>query len=135
MEKHSHKNLDLIHSFFESYNRKDMGALEEILHEEITWNIPGEHPLSGLKKGMGAVLEYFREMEYYQFRASGIVMGVNDDYVVDCHRNWTDFNGERFEVTSCLLWKIEDRKIKEVYNFPGDQNSVNVFFLKNRRLP
>ncbi len=132
MEK-QHKNLELIHSFFMAYNQKDMKALESILHPEITWNIPGEHPLSGLKSGVGEVLEYFMEMEYYKFQAANLVIGVNDSYVVDCHQNWTDFNGERFEAMSCLLWKIQGGKIKEVFNFSGDQKAINDFFVKNRR--
>lgn len=132
MEK-QHKNLDLIHSFFIAYNQKDMEVLKVILHPEITWNIPGEHPLSGLKTGIKEVLEYFKEMEYYQFQAANLVIGVNDFFVVDCHQNWTDFNGQRFEVMSCLLWKIVEGKIKEVYNFPGDQKAVNDFFVKNSR--
>lgn len=134
MEKRQHQNIELIHSFFLAYNQKDMKTLESILDPEINWFIPGEHPLSGSKKGVGGVLEYFKEMEYYQFQASTIVMGVDDGYVVDCHRNWTDFNGERFETKSCLLWRIEEGKIKEVFNFPSDQKSVNEFFFKNRRL-
>ncbi|SHO65082.1 nuclear transport factor 2 family protein [Algoriphagus zhangzhouensis] len=132
MEK-QHKNLELIHSFFIAYNQKDMEALEGVLDPEITWNIPGEHPLCGLKVGVEEVLGYFKEMEYYQFQAANLVLGVNDSFVVDCHQNWTDFKGERFEVMSCLLWKIKGGKIVEVYNFPGDQKAVNDFFIANRR--
>ncbi|WP_268036612.1 nuclear transport factor 2 family protein [Algoriphagus sp. PAP.12] len=128
-----HKNLELIHSFFNAYNKRDMEALKNILDPEITWNIPGEHPLSGLKRGVEEVLDYFKEMEYYQFHAANLVIGVNDSFVVDCHQNWTDFNGERFEVMSCLLWKIRKGKIVEVYNFPGDQKVMNDFFIANRR--
>lgn len=132
MEK-QHKNLELIQSFFIAYNQKDMEALGNILDSEITWNIPGEHPLSGLKRGVEEVLDYFKELEYYQFQAANLVLGANESFVVDCHQNWTDFNGKRFEVKSCLLWEIQGGKIKVVHNFPGDQKVVNDFFITNAR--
>ena len=65
------------------------------------------------------------------FQAESIVMGVNDNYVIDCHRNWSNLEGEEnLNNMSCLLWKIENNQIVEVYNFPEDQHVVNQFFNK-----
>lgn len=56
-------------------------------------------------------------------------MGVNDGYVIDCHKNWSNLNGEEnLSNMSCLLWKIEQNKIVEVHNFPQDQHLVDAFF-------
>jgi hypothetical protein len=58
-------------------------------------------------------------------------MGVNDDFVIDCHRNWSNLEGvENLDNMSCLLWKIKNNKIMEVYNFPQDQHIVDAFFSK-----
>jgi hypothetical protein len=58
-------------------------------------------------------------------------MGVNDNFVIDCHRNWSNIeNAENLNAMSCLLWKIENSKIVEVYNFPEDQYKVDSFFSK-----
>ena len=47
------------------------------------------------------------------------MMGVNDSFITDCHRNWINLeNEENLNNMSCLLWKIEDSKIVEVFNFP-----------------
>ncbi|WP_134088543.1 ORF6N domain-containing protein [Olivibacter sp. XZL3] len=46
-----------------------------------------------------------------------------------CHRNWSNLEGvNNLDNMSCLLWKIENGKIVEVYNFPEDQHKVDAFF-------
>ena len=76
-------------------------------------------------------MEYFSALNKALFQAESIVMGVNDNYVIDCHRNWSNLEGEEnLNNMSCLLWKIENNQIVEVYNFPEDQHVVNQFFNK-----
>jgi ketosteroid isomerase-like protein len=101
------------------------------LAEDIKWHIPGEHPLSGTKNGVEEVLGFFKKLNKAAFKAEPIVMGVNDDYVIDCHRNWSNLeNGENLDSMSCLLWKIENNIIVEVFNFTENQQIVNMFFSK-----
>ena len=125
----SHPNLDLVNRFFQAYATNDQESIKEILSPDIRWVIPGKHPLSGVKVGVAEVMTYFSQLGKAAFQASPIVMGVNDQYVIDCHENWTtrselaNFNG-----MSCLLWKIKEGKIIEVYNFPEDQHKVDEFF-------
>lgn len=74
-------------------------------------------------------VSYLERLGKAGFQASPIVMGVNDQYVIDCHQNWSSLeNVKNLNTMSCLLWKIEDGKIVEVHNFPEDQHSVDAFF-------
>ena len=126
-----HPNLQVIGKFFEAYGNNDQKAISEILAVDIRWHIPGNHPLSGTKTGSGEVLAFFKELEKGAFKASPIATGINGEYVIDCHKNWSELEGDdQFEGMSCLLWRIEDGKIKEVHNFPQDQNVVDSFFNK-----
>lgn len=126
-----HPNLDLIHAFFTAYGNNDSVGIKKVLDENIKWHIPGEHPLSGTKTGVEEVLEYFKQLGKGSFKAEPIVMGVNDTHVIDCHRNWSNLeNEENLDNMSCLLWRIEDNKIKEVHNFPENQKIVDLFFKK-----
>jgi ketosteroid isomerase-like protein len=125
----THPNLTLIHSFFNAYANNDLDAIGTILAEDIKWHVPGKHPLSGTKTGVKQVLEFFQKLSTTSLQAEPIVMGVNDGYVIDCHRNWSDIeSGENLNAMSCLLWKIENHKIVEVFNFPQDQHIVDAFF-------
>jgi hypothetical protein len=77
------------------------------------------------------VLEYFQQLNKGYFKAEPIVMGVNDSFVIDCHRNWSNLEGEEnLNNMSCLLWRIENNKIVEVHNFPENQKIVDLFFSK-----
>jgi ketosteroid isomerase-like protein len=126
-----HHNIKLIHSFFQAYGANDLTVIKEILSANIEWIIPGRHPLSGTKKGIEEVLNYFKQLSASSFKASPIVMGCNDDYVIDCHLNWSNrADGENVKGMSCLLWKFENGKISKVYNFPEDQHMIDAFFNK-----
>jgi len=127
----SHPNIILINDFFQSYASNDIEAISKILSPVVKWHIPGSHPLSGTKTGIKEVLEYFALLNKGFFKAEPIVMGVNDNFVIDCHRNWSNLEGvENLNNMSCLLWKIEENKIVEVFNFPENQQSVDLFFSK-----
>ncbi len=126
-----HPNIELINAFFKAYATNDVDAIKKIFAEDIKWHIPGTHPLSGTKIGVNAVLEYFQLLNKGHFKAEPIVMGVNDNFVIDCHRNWSNLEGEEnLNNMSCLLWKIENHKIVEVHNFPENQQIVDLFFSK-----
>jgi ketosteroid isomerase-like protein len=125
----NHPNIELIGKFFGAYANNDHEQVGEILSEDIQWHIPGNHPLCGTKKGINEVLHYLKQLNKASFKASPIVAGVNDNYVIDCHRNWSNLDGEEnLNNMSCLLWKIENNKITEVYNFPENQHKVDEFF-------
>jgi len=126
-----HPNLQLIQTFFEAYGANDLTAIARVLSPDIEWVIPGQHPLSGVKRGVAEVLDYFKQLNVFSFQAKPMVMGMNDDYVIDCHLNWSNReNGENIELMSCLLWQFKDGRIWKVYNFPQDQHLIDAFFIK-----
>jgi len=107
----------------------DLDAIRKILSPDVQWFIPGQHPLSGVKRGPDEVMGYFKQLAAYRFQAEPIVMGVNDRYVIDCHFNWSNLDGDsNLRNMSCLLWEIEHGVVKRVYNFPQDQHMVDAFF-------
>ncbi len=124
-----HPNLALINQFFQAYAANDLEAIEQLLSPTIRWVIPGNHPLSGVKNGITQVLAYFTHLSKGAFSAQPIVVGVNENFVIDCHRNWSNLaDRPNFDGMSCLLWRIEQGKIVEVYNFPQDQHQTDAFF-------
>ncbi|GAB4056048.1 nuclear transport factor 2 family protein [Spirosoma litoris] len=125
----AHPNITLVHRFFQAYAEQDLLAIHQLLAPNIRWVIPGKHPLSGVKSGPDEVLAYLNQLGKAAFQAQPIVAGVTDDYVIDCHHNWSNLpEGAPFMGMSCLLWKFADGQISEVYNFPQDQHQVDSFF-------
>lgn len=127
----SHPNIILIGEFFKAYAANNLADIRNILDKDIKWHIPGKHPLSGVKTSIDEVLDFFKKLGTAALKAEPIVMGVNDNYVIDCHRNWSTMEGEEnLDSMSCLLWRIENNKIIEVHNFPQDQHIIDLFFSK-----
>jgi ketosteroid isomerase-like protein len=90
MVERSMSNLASIRRFFEAYARKDVGAVREVMAEDIVWTIPGHHPLSGSKRGIDEVLAFFDQLARAKFRAQPLVIAESGDYVVDHHRGWSE---------------------------------------------
>ncbi|HVI47267.1 MAG TPA: nuclear transport factor 2 family protein [Chitinophaga sp.] len=130
-----HPNLEIIGKFFAAYGNFDAEAMKEVVAEDVKWTIPGHHPMSGTKVGITEVLAYFAKLSESGFKADPIVLGVNDDYVIDCHRGWSNReDGNNVDMLWCLLWKIKDGKIVEVVNFAADQHEADRFFYKAYQL-
>jgi ketosteroid isomerase-like protein len=125
----SHPNIALIEQFFRAYAANDPVAIRQVLSPGIKWFIPGNHPLSGVKNGIDEVMAFFTLLGKAAFQALPLVVGANDNFVIDCHHNWSNLpEGPNFRGMSCLLWKIEEAKIVEVHNFPEDQHKSDAFF-------
>lgn len=130
-----HKNLKIINKFFEAYGKNDLNGIRQVMSENVKWTIPGHHPLSGTKEGIEEVVAFFTQLGKSNFKADPIVLGVNDNYVIDCHRGWSNREDENnIDILWCLLWKIEKEKIVEVVNFAADQHEADRFFYKAYRL-
>ena len=124
-----HPNIELIEKFFKAYATSDFEAMKNVISPDIRWHIPGSHPYSGTKLGIPEVVKYLEKLNEFGFKAEQIVMGVNHQFVIDCHRNWSTSAGTKsLNAMSCLLWKIENNHIVEVFNFPQDQILVDNFF-------
>ena len=119
--------LEAINRFFDAYSRKDVGAVREVMAEDIVWRIPGHHPLSGPKRGVSEVLAFFDQLARAGFQAQPLVIAENGDYVIDYHRGWSEA-GSGIDQTWCLVFRFEQGLIREVTNFASDQHAADQFF-------
>ncbi len=130
-----HPNLDIIAKFFDAYGKNNLDGIRQVVDENVKWTIPGHHPLSGTKVSVDEVVAFFSHLGKSNFKADPIVLGVNDNYVIDCHRGWSNReDGNNIDILWCLLWKIENGKITEVVNFAADQHEADRFFYKAYQL-
>ena len=104
-------------------------VLYAVLHQEIRWHVPGKHALSGTKTGIEETIEDMDRLAEFKFSAEGIVLGYSDEHIIDCHRIWNNHgNCPAISCLSCILWKLGEGKIREVFPFSQDQHQVDDFF-------
>lgn len=53
---------------------------------------------------MTGIVDYLAKLGKYNFQAEGIVMGVSEDHVIDCYRNWS--NDEDGEGLNNMWWTL-----------------------------
>jgi ketosteroid isomerase-like protein len=126
-----HPNVAIVQRYYQAYGRGDLETVREIFAPDITWTIPGHHPLAGTKRGVNEVLAFFDQLAKAQFRAELLFLGGNDNYVVDVHRGWSNLEqDENIDELWALLFGIENGRIAEAINFPGNQHTADAFFWK-----
>ena len=137
-----HPNVKIIQRYYEAYGANQIDTIrQEIFAPNITWTIPGHHPLAGTKRGADEVLAFFEQLSKAKFKAEVLFLGGNDTYVVDVHRGWSNLEkgenektenekskGENIDQLWALLFRIENNRILEAVNFPGDQHAADAFF-------
>src|SRR5437867_12394085 len=93
----THPNLDLIDQFFAAYSKRDRASLRDVLAENVIWTFPGHHPLSGTKVGIDEIVAFFDAvgsvMGSSQPTVDKLVLGVNEQYVVECQHVRTNRAG------------------------------------------
>lgn len=123
------ENVALVRRFFELYAARDTEAMRaEVLAPDVTWLIPGHHPLAGLKRGANEIMAYFDIITEAGFQAEPLVLAAADDYVIDVHRGWAEQGEAAVDINWVLVYRIRDGRIVEVQNFAGDQHLADLFF-------
>ncbi len=129
----THPNLDLIDRFFAAYGNRDLRALRDVLDENATWTFPGHHPLSGTSSGIDAIVAFFDAMGRVIGSAhptvEKLVLGVNDQYVVECqHIRTNRTDGQNLDQHLCVLWSFANGKIASGQHLAADQDALDAFY-------
>jgi ketosteroid isomerase-like protein len=122
-------NIALVQRSFTAYADHDFEAMRnEILAPDVTWSIPGHHPLAGIKRGADEILAYFAELPRANFQAEPIVIAAEGEYVVDVHRGWATYDNASLDMHWVLVYRIEQARLKQVENFAADQHAADAFY-------
>jgi uncharacterized protein len=74
-------NVALVEAFYEAYAADDVERMKrELLAADVTWAIPGHHPLSGVKHGGEEIAAYFAQLARANFQAEPLVIAARGDY-------------------------------------------------------
>jgi uncharacterized protein len=88
------------------------------MSEQVRWIFPGHHPLGGTKTGINEVVDFFDLMAAIMkksfARAKKLVVGSNDEDVVESQHIWMTVDGMTSEHYWCVLGSLKTgRLLKE----------------------
>jgi ketosteroid isomerase-like protein len=131
MPSEASPNRRLVEDFYAAYAANDVERMKrELLASDVTWAIPGHHPLSGVKRGAEEIAAYFAQLPKADFRAEPVVIATEGDYVIDVHRGWASYDDATLDMHWVLVYRIDDGRIAEVENYAADQHAADLFFTR-----
>ena len=124
------EDADLVRRGYEAFIAGDMEWLNEHLHENVVWHVPGHNLTSGDYRGRENVLGFFArsvQIALPQFDIHDIV--ASDDHVVVLTTiRWRrNDNGATFEDHVGQVFHLEDGRVLEVWTMGEDIGGFDQF--------
>ncbi len=123
-------NTQLVFKMYDYFGKGDMESIKrELFHPEVSWTMPGHHPLSARMEGADAVIAFFGALFQAGITVDNVHFGVLDDgTVIEKHMGHGRIGGEQFDFPTCTSYGIKDSKIFDVRVHTGDQHNVDRYF-------
>ena len=126
------ENKRLMQQVFEELARGNSQALVEVLADDVAWQVTGTTVFSKTYQGKETLINELVGPLFSQF-ADQLTMTADrfiadDDYVVvECRGKVTTKTGLPYNNKYCFVFRIEDRRIKEVTEYMDTQLVVKTF--------
>ncbi|MEI7849450.1 MAG: nuclear transport factor 2 family protein [Chloroflexota bacterium] len=123
-------NTQLVFKMYDYFGKGDMESIKrEIFHPNMSWTMPGHHPLSARIEGVDEVISFFGALFKAGIQVDNVHFGVLDDgTVIEKHMGHGKIGNEEFTFPTCTSYGIKDGKIFDVHVHTGDQHNVDRYF-------
>jgi hypothetical protein len=120
-------NTQLVLRMYDCFGKGDMDTIKkELFHPDMSWTMPGHHPLSDQMQGVDAVIAFFSALFKAGISVDNVHFGLLDDgTVVEKHTGHGKIGDEDFIFPTCTTYGIKDGKIYDVRVHTGDQHTVD----------
>jgi hypothetical protein len=120
-------NTDLVFKMYDLFAKGDMEAIKrDLFHPNMTWSMPGHHPLSGKMEGVDAVIAFFGALFQAGITVDNAHFGELDDgTVVEKHLGHGKVGSQEYLFPTCTTYGIKDGKIHTVQVHTADQHGVD----------
>jgi uncharacterized protein len=123
-------DVELVRRGYEAFVAGDMVWLNEHLHHNIVWHVPGHNVLSGDHRSRENVLAFFARSVQIALPEIEVhdVIGSEDHVVAILTERWRrNDNGETFEDHSVMVFHVADEQVIEVWTLQEHQSELDQF--------
>jgi ketosteroid isomerase-like protein len=126
-------NQQIIDKFFESYAKRDLDGIRQVVSEDVIWYFLGQHKLAGIKKGIAELISFFDRMGAIMSQSKPniekLIVSEKGRYLIECqHIKTNREDGINIDHHASVLWTIENGKIIEGRHFFADPVAVDQYF-------
>lgn len=127
-----HPHAMLARKGYEAFSRGDMETLRGLMAADVTYHVPGRHPLAGDFKGQDAIIDFYGRLA----REAGGTLEVElrdllvdgRGHVVAVHRTHAERQGRTFDQAGCYVFRIVGDKITDVDECVEDIDEADDFW-------
>jgi hypothetical protein len=129
-------NTEVVQGMYAAFHARDLDRLRnEVYAPDITWLMPGQHPLSGLHVGIDAVMAFNAALANAGIVVDHLHLGELDDgTVVEQHLGHGHSQGVDYLFPTCTSYRVVDGRIAEVRVHAGDPHAVNEYMWSQYQL-
>ena len=125
------QNAGLIRRAYDAFARAELPAVFEILHQDITWHVPGSSPLSGDYKGHGEVGGFFARTMELSGGTFAIdiqdVLAREDRVVVLCTVS-AERHGQSWSSDEVHVWRVDGGRAVDFREYQGAEQAEDAFW-------
>ena len=118
------------------YAGGDMGAVAEMLAEDVVWHVPGRSPIAGEYRGHEAVLGYFRrrrELAGGEMRVTAHGRAEHEEVHAELADGEATLAGEAARWRTVGAYRIRDGKVAEAWLVPTELAAFDRAWSRTRR--
>jgi ketosteroid isomerase-like protein len=129
------RNADIARSAWQAVAEADFEALDSLWAPDIVWHVTADNPWTGDHLGRDAVLDYLADVgeagEAYE--ATLVDVLASDDRALIVSRVTARRGDRSVDTQQCMLARIEDGAIVEVWTLPLDPGAFTEFWKASSR--
>ncbi len=120
-------NVDVILKMYEYFGIGQLEAIRtELMHPDITWTVPGHHPLAGTHHGGHEAIAFLGQVVRAGIQFDQVHFGeLDDSTVVERHVGHAKLDSEAVELPSMTAYRIDNGQIAEVRVYSGAQHALD----------
>ncbi len=126
-----HPNAARIREFYGHLANRDLGAVFEMIADDAVFHIGGDSVVAGEYRGKEAIaslgIKVFEETKE-SYRTELVSVLANDSHAVTLHRWTAERRGERIEMHNFNVYRFEDGRVVERWEFIEDQQRHDEFW-------
>jgi ketosteroid isomerase-like protein len=126
------ENLALVRRLVDAYAAADIGVIDELLHDEVIFHVPGRHPLSGTYTGKAEVFGYLGRVASTSDSVDGGFsvhsLMADDAHVVGLVSGTIEHAGRRFVRPVVHVFHVDGAQITEFWEASLDQHAEDDFW-------
>jgi ketosteroid isomerase-like protein len=124
------EDIELVRKGYDAFIAGDMEWMNEHLHENIVWHIPGNSPFAGDHKGREAVLAFFAKSVAFalpEFQLHDIAAG-EDHVVALVNTTWKrNSDGAIFNDQGVTIYHVDGVRALEAWTIATNQAGFDAF--------